>query len=64
MRSQPVLVQQVQDVVDDFVLSFCQQVRLREGRLRNTGTGIFAAELIDVCALVYRINFSTEALGL
>ena len=34
-------------VVDDLVLGFCQQVRLREGGLRNAGTGISSAELGD-----------------
>jgi len=47
MRSQPVLVEQRQDVVDDRVLGLSQQVRLREGGFRNAGAGILAARLGD-----------------
>ena len=41
------LVQQLQNVVDDRVLSLGEQVRLRKGGLRNAGTGILAAEFGD-----------------
>ena len=47
MRGQPVLVQQLQDIVDDRVLGFRQQVRLRKGGLRDRRTGILAAEFGD-----------------
>ena len=55
MRSQPVFVQQFQDAVDDRVLSFGEKVRLREGRLRDLGTGILAAKLSnDVVEVLFR----------
>ena len=41
------LVQQFQLVVDDRVLGFGEQVRLRKGRLRNAGTRVFLATLVD-----------------
>ena len=47
MRGQPLLVEQFQDVVNDRVPDFGEQIRLREGRLRNDGTGIQPAELDD-----------------
>jgi hypothetical protein len=37
------LIEQFQDAVDDRVLGLDVQVWLREGSLRNTGTGILAA---------------------
>lgn len=42
------LVEQLQDVVDDCVLGFGEQVRLREGGFGNAGTGILAAKLGEV----------------
>ena len=47
MRSQPVLVQQFENIVDDRAHSLSKQVRLRESRFRDLGTGILAAELGD-----------------
>ena len=47
VRSQPVLVQQLQHVVDDRVLSLGEERGLRKGRLGNVGTGILAAEFGD-----------------
>jgi len=50
-----VLVEQLQDVVDDRGLGFGEEIRLREGGLRDAGTGILAAELgDDVEAVVLR----------
>jgi len=37
-----VLVEQFQDVVNDRVLGFGKQVRLRKGSLRDSRTGILA----------------------
>ncbi len=42
------LVEQLQDVVDDCVLGFGEQVRLKEGGFRNAGTGSLAAKLGEV----------------
>ena len=53
------LVQQLQHVVDDRVLSLGEQVRLREGGLRNLRTGILAAELSDE---VVKVLLRAEAL--
>ena len=47
MRSQPVLVQQLKNAVDDGVLGIGEDIRLREGGLRSAGTRILAAELDD-----------------
>ena len=47
MRGQPGPVQQCEDVVNDVVLGLGEQVGFREGRFRNAGTGIIAAELGD-----------------
>jgi hypothetical protein len=47
MRSQPVLVEQRENIVDDLVLGLGEEVRLRESRLRDSGMGIPAAELGD-----------------
>ena len=40
-------VQQREDIVDDLVLGFGEQVRLRKGRLRDVCLGILQAELGD-----------------
>ena len=45
MRGQSVRVQQLQHVVDDPVLGLGEQVRLREGRLKNALTRILAVKL-------------------
>ena len=37
LRSQPALVEQGQDIIDDYVLSLSKQVRLREGRFWSIG---------------------------
>ena len=37
-------IEQFQDAVDDRVLGLGEQLWLREGGLRNAGTGILAAE--------------------
>jgi hypothetical protein len=42
-----VLVQQLKHVVEEVVLSFGKQLRLRESGLRDTGTGILAAKRGD-----------------
>ena len=55
MRGQPVLVEQVQNIVDNRVLGFAEQIRPREGGLRNAGTGILAAKFGD--AVVERSCF-------
>jgi hypothetical protein len=47
MRGQPAPVQQCEDVVNDVVLGLGEQVGFREGRFRNAGTGILAAEFGD-----------------
>ena len=47
MRGQSVLVEQFQDVVDDGVLRLSQEVRLREGGLRDSRMRILAAKLGD-----------------
>lgn len=44
MQGRAVLIQQLQDVVDDLVLEFGEQVRLREGRPTNAGAGVLTAE--------------------
>ena len=41
------LVEQRKNVIDDLVFSFGEEVRLREGGLRNAGAGIFAVKLGD-----------------
>ena len=46
-RSQPLLVQQFDNIVDDRVLSLSKQVGLRDGRFRDLGAGILATELGD-----------------
>ena len=57
MRGQAVLVEQFQDVVNDRVLGLGEQLRLREGRLRDSRTGILAAELSDdVVAVLLRAD--------
>ena len=61
VRGQPVLVQQRENVVDDLVLGLGEEVRLREGRLRNAGTGILAAKLGDD---VVEVLLRAEALPL
>ena len=53
------LVQQLQYVVDDRVLRLGEEVRLREGRFRNAGSGILAAELSDD---VVKVLLRVEAL--
>jgi hypothetical protein len=63
-KIKPMLIEQFQDAVDDRVLGLGEQVWLRESGLRNTGTGILAAEPFVMWAPVHRINFSTEALGI
>ena len=47
MQGEPVLVEQFEYVVNDLVLSFGEQVRLGEGRLRNAGARILTAKLGD-----------------
>ena len=47
MRGQAVFVQQLQDVVNNLVLGFSEEVWLREGGCRDTGAGILATELGD-----------------
>jgi hypothetical protein len=54
-----VLVEQFENVVDDLVLGLGEQVRLREGGLRNAGAGIFVAELGDD---VVEVLLGTQAL--
>src|SRR5437016_10473770 len=61
MRSQPVLIEQRKNVVDDRVLGFGHQVRLRERSLRNAGLGILPAELSDD---VVEVLLRAEALAL
>ena len=50
-RSQPVLVQQLQNVVNDLGLGLGlglgEEIRLREDSLKNAGTRILAAKLGD-----------------
>lgn len=41
------LIQQLQNVIDDRVLSFSEEVRLREGGFRNAGTRILSAKIGD-----------------
>lgn len=43
----PVLVEQFKNVVDDCVLGFGEEIRLRKGRLRNAGFGILQAKFGD-----------------
>ena len=47
MQGESVLVEQFEYVVNDLVLSFGEQVRLGEGRLRNAGARILTAKLGD-----------------
>jgi len=61
MRGKLVFVQQLQDVVDDRILGFGEEVRLREGGFRNAGAGILAAELGDD---VIEVLLGAEALAL
>jgi hypothetical protein len=55
-----VLLEQRENIVDDLVLGLGlgEEVRLREGRLRDSGMGILAAELGDD---VVEVLFRAEA---
>jgi hypothetical protein len=44
VQHQPVLVEQRQDIIEGYVLRVVEEVGLREGGLRDTRAGIFAAE--------------------
>ena len=44
MQRQPVLVEQRQDIIEEYGLRVVANVGLREGSLRDTRAGIFAAE--------------------
>ena len=44
MQHQPVLVEQRQDIIEEYVLRVVEDVGLREGGLRDTHAGIFVTE--------------------